>query len=241
LRAGRAAIAIVQSDEQAQARSAAGGGFDDMRALFSAHVEALTLVARPDARITGLADLAGTRVARGEVGSGVRDTVRAVMAALGLPENAFGQSLGLSPAMGANALCAFRIDAFVYVVGHPAAVVQDAMRCGGSLVAIEGDAVRALIARQPEYVATVIPGGLYEGQSADVPTVGTLATVVTTARLPEQAATEIVRAVFENLDTIRAADRALAALRPEDMAARGNTAPLHPAAAAYYRQRGWLR
>jgi TRAP transporter TAXI family solute receptor len=241
LRAGRAAIAILQSDAQAQAFSAAGGGFADMRALFSAHAEALTLVARRDERIAGLADLAGKRVARGEVGSGVRDTARVAMAAAGLPERRLGQSLGLSPAVGVSALCAFRIDAFIYVVGHPAAVIEDAMRCGGGLVAIDGEGIRTLIARQPEYILTIIPGGLYEGQPADVPTIGTLATVVTTARLSDRVATEIMRAVFDDLAAFRQVHRALATLRPEDMAARGNTAPLHPAAVAYFRQRGWLR
>jgi TRAP transporter TAXI family solute receptor len=243
LRAGRVEVAIVQSDVQADALRAQGRTppFAALRALFSAHAEALTLVAQPEARIASVADLAGKRVALGETGSGVRVMALAVLEALGMPQVRLGRALALSPVAEDRDFCAHRIDAFIYVVGHPDGVIQDAVRCGGSLVAVEGDGVRALMARRPEYVATVLPGGLYPGQSGDVRTIATTATVVTTAQLSDGAATEIVRAVFDEFDAFRQMHPALATLRPEDMVARGNTAPLHPAAAAYYRTRGWLR
>jgi TRAP transporter TAXI family solute receptor len=242
LRAGRVEVAIVQSDVQADALRQQGRTppFDTLRALFSAHAEALTLVAQPDAHIASVADLAGKRVALGETGSGVRVMALAVLEALGMPQIRLGRALSLSPIAEDRDFCAHRIDAFIYVVGHPDGVVQDAVRCGGSLVAVGGEGVRALLARQPAYVATVLPGGLYPGQAGDVATIATTATVVTTAQLSERAAREIVRAVFDELDAFRQMHPALATLRPEDMVARGNTAPLHPAAAAYYRERGWL-
>ncbi|MGE0722997.1 MAG: TAXI family TRAP transporter solute-binding subunit [Alphaproteobacteria bacterium] len=242
LRAGRIEVAIVQSDVQADARRAKGRTrpFDGMRALFSAHAEAFTLVAHGDSRIASVADLAGKRVAVGERGAGVRVMADAVLAAFDMPERRLGRALALSPVAQNREFCARRIDAFVYVAGHPNGLIQDATRCGGSLVAIGGDGIRALLARRPEYVATVVPGGLYAGQAGDVPTIGTTATVVTTSRLSARAATEIVRAVFDELDAFRQMHPAFADLRPEDMVSRGNTAPLHRAAAAYYRARGWL-
>jgi len=132
------------------------------------------------------------------------------------------------------------VDAFIYVAGQPNGLIQDATRCGGVLVAVGGEGIRALLARRPDYVATVVPGGTYAGQAGDVATIGTTATVVTTARLSDRAATEIARAVFDELDSFRQMHPAFTGLRPEDMVARGNTAPLHPAVAAYYRTRGWL-
>jgi TRAP transporter TAXI family solute receptor len=241
LRAGRVEIAIVQSDVQADARRQGGRArpYDDMRALFSAHAEALTLMVQSDARIASMADLAGKRVALGEGGSGVRVMSRAVLAALDLPERRL-TALALSPVEQDRAFCAHRIDAFVYVVGHPDGVIQDAARCGGRIVAVGGAGIQALLARRPEYIATVVPGGLYAGQAEDVPTIGTTATVVTSVHLSDQAATEIVRAVFDEFDAFRQMHPAFAALRPEDMVTRGNTAPLHPAAEAYYRAHGWL-
>jgi TRAP transporter TAXI family solute receptor len=243
LRAGRVEIAIVQSDVQADARRQQGRTppFEAMRALFSAHAEAFTLVAQPEAHIATVADLAGKRVALGENGSGVRVMALAVLEALGMPQVRLGRVLALSPVAEDRDFCAHRIDAFIYVVGHPDGVIQDAVRCGGRLVAVDGEGVRALIARRPEYVATVLPGGLYPGQAGEVRTIATTATVVTTAQLSDGAAREIVRAVFDEFDAFRQMHQALASLRPEEMVARGNTAPLHPAAAAYYRERGWLR
>jgi TRAP transporter TAXI family solute receptor len=243
LRAGQVEVAIVQSDVQADAVRAGGRArpFEAMRALFSAHAEALTLVVQRDAGIAGIADLAGKRVALGERGSGVRVMAAAVLAAVDLPERRLGRALALSPVVQNREFCAHRLDALVYVAGQPNGMIQDVTRCGGILLAVGGDGVRALLARRPDYVATVVPGGTYAGQSGDVATIGTTATVVTTARLADRAATEIVRAVFDELESFRQMHPAFASLRPEDMVARGNTAPLHPAAAAYYRARGWLR
>lgn len=243
LRAGRIEVAIVQSDVQADALRQRGRSrrFDDLRALFSAHAEALTLVARGEARIAGIADLAGKRVALGERGSGVRGMADAVLAALDFPERRLGRSLALTPVAQNREFCARRIDAFFYVAGHPNGFIQDAALCGGTILAVGGEGIRALLARRPDYVPAVIPAGLYPGQAADVATIGVTATVVTTSRLSDRAAAEIVRSVFDELDSFRLLHPSFAGLRPEDMVTRGITAPLHPAAAAYFQSRGWLR
>jgi len=241
LRVGRIEVAIVQSDVQADARRSRERPFEDMRALFSAHAEALTLVVRGGARIASVADLAGKRVGLGERGSGVRVMADAVLAASDLTERRLGRALSLSPIVQNRQFCANRLDAFVYVAGQPNGLVQDAMRCGGTILAIGGEPIQRLLERRPDYVAAVVPGGLYAGQAGDVATIATTATVVTTSRLSERAATELVRAVFDELESFRQMHPAFASLRPEDMVGRGNTAPPHPAAAAYYRTRGWLR
>ena len=49
----------------------------------------------------------------------------------------------------------------------------------------------------------------------------------------------LVRAVFTNLDRLRAMHPALAELEPRQMAALGLSAPLHPGAERYYVEQGW--
>src|SRR5690606_31094376 len=84
LRAGELELALTQSDWQYHALT----GSDDfardrpdteLRALFSLHSEAFLLVARRDAEIVRLPDLAGKRVNIGNPGSGQRGTMEIVM------------------------------------------------------------------------------------------------------------------------------------------------------------------
>jgi len=81
---------------------------------------------------------------------------------------------------------------------------------------------------------------MYPNNPDPIQTYGVLATVVTSAKTPDAVVLEVVRAVFE---TRRVQEAAPGAREPEagghDHA--GPVAPLHPAAATYYRQRGLLK
>jgi TRAP-type uncharacterized transport system substrate-binding protein len=51
----------------------------------------------------------------------------------------------------------------------------------------------------------------------------------------------VVKAVFENFEEFKKLHPALANLRPQDMVTDGNSAPLHPGAARYFREKGLLK
>ena len=65
------------------------------------------------------------------------------------------------------------------------------------------------------------------------------ATLVTSADAAGGLVYDVVRAVFENLDALRSAHPAFRGLDPATML-EGLSAPLHPGAVRYYRERGWL-
>jgi hypothetical protein len=127
-------------------------------------------------------------------------------------------------------------------VGHPSANIQDpTTSCGAKIVALTGPVVDKLVADKPYYGKVTIPGGMYPNNPDPTPTYGVLATVVASAKTPDAVVPEVVRAVFENFDEFKKLHPALANLKPEDMVKVGNTAPLHPAAAQYYRSKGLLK
>ena len=66
------------------------------------------------------------------------------------------------------------------------------------------------------------------------------AEVVSSAAGTDHLVYDVVKVVFENLDALREAHPALGGLDPEAML-EGLAAPLHPGAARYYRERGWLQ
>ncbi len=66
------------------------------------------------------------------------------------------------------------------------------------------------------------------------------AVIVTTTRLSDARAYAITKAVFDNFDDFRRLHPLFAMLSVDDMSDVNGRAPLHPGAARYYRERGWV-
>ncbi len=246
LRAGELDFGVVQSDWQYHAyhgtsQFAEQGAFPELRAVFSLHPEPFTLVARSDAGIARLADLPGKRINIGNPGSGQRGTMEVVMAALGWSREDFALTAELKAAEQSKALCDNKIDAMVYTVGHPSGSIQEAtIACDSVLVPVDGPSVERLVAEHDYYRKAVIPGGLYRGNSADIPTFGVGATLVSSTRVSEEQVYQLVKAVFDNFDDFRRLHPALSSLRKEEMVGDALSAPLHLGALRYYREAGLL-
>ena len=205
------------------------------------HPEPLTLVARADAGIARVEDLAGKRVWLGPQGSGTRALAGELMTALGWTEASFEPAPEIGADRLADALCGGEIDAFLYAIGHPALVIQEATTaCTAMLVPIEGAAIDALVDARPELLQASIPGGLYRGNPRGVPTFGVGATLVTRADEPDARINAMLGQIFADFELLRLLEPVLTALEPPAMAADGLVAPLHPGAERYFRDRGWL-
>jgi hypothetical protein len=246
LRAGALQLAIVQSDWQYHAVNGSDRFAEDtpdttLRALFSLHGEAFTLVARRDSGIARLQNLAGKRVNIGNPGSGQRGTMEIVMRQMGWERRSFSLAEELPASQQSLALCHDRVQAMVYIVGFPNDSVAQAVRlCDATIIEVSGRPIDILVAKYPFYSAMTIPGGLYAGNPRDVRTFGVTATMVASATLDADTVYRITKAVFDNLDSLRRAHPAFRHLVPERMISDGLTAPLHEGALRYYKERGWL-
>jgi uncharacterized protein len=112
--------------------------------------------------------------------------------------------------------------------------------CDARLVRVAGAPIEALQATHAEYVATVIPGGMYAGNPDDVPTLATRALLVTSSDLPDAVAHAVVQAVFEHFADFRRLHPVLSTLQRKDMVPGGTVLPIHPGALDYYREAGLL-
>lgn len=246
LRAGEARFAIVQNDIQAEAWQGSGRfadqpPFETLRTVFSLHTEALTVLARRDSEISGFEDLKGRRVNLGNVGSGQRATMEVLMDAMGWTLADFSVVSELSASNQTPELCEGDLEAGVYIVGHPAGVIEEAMRaCDLVLVETKAEPILSLAADREAYSITTIPAGLYEGQEEAVATFGVVASLVTTADVPNQVVDDMVSAVMRDLDRLRGAHPSLAGLTPRGMAGVGLSLPLHKASERYFRVTGFL-
>ncbi|MGH7473786.1 MAG: TAXI family TRAP transporter solute-binding subunit, partial [Candidatus Methylomirabilales bacterium] len=107
------------------------------------------------------------------------------------------------------------------------------------MVPIDAPGIKKFVADHPYYVVAAIPGGIYKGVDKDVPTFAVKATLVTSDRQPEEVVYNVVKTVFENLDRFRAMHPAFRSLQPQEML-KGLSAPLHPGALRYYKEKGWM-
>lgn len=248
IRSGELDFGIVQSDWQYYAYRGINEHFQelgpdkDLRSVFALHAEPFTVLARKDAKISRFEDLKGKRVNIGNPGSGQRGTIDVLLQSMGWDLTAFKQVSELKASDQARALCENKIDAMVYVVGHPSGAVKEAsIGCDSVLVQVDGPAVQKLIAAHPYYRQVTIPGGMYSGTEQDVSTFGVGATLVTSAQVPEDVVYLLVKSVFENFDSFQRLHPAFAGLTREAMVKDSLTAPLHPGALKYYREVGLIK
>ena len=246
LRAGDLDFGVAQSDwnyhgYKGTSSFEKNGAFPDLRSVFALHPEPFTMLARADVNAKSIEDLKGKRVNVGNPGSGTRASMEELLGALGWKMSDFSLASELKADEHGAALCDNKIDAFFYGVGHPSANIQDPVTtCGAKLVPLTGPAIDKLVADNSYYASVAIPGGLYKGNDADTPTYGVLATFVTTAKAPDDQVYTLVKAVFDNFDEFKKLHPAFAHLQPENMVKDGLSAPLHPGAEKYYKEKGWL-
>lgn len=240
-------FAMVQSDVQYQAFAGIGqfadkGRFEELRSLFSLHPETVTILARADAGIRRVEDLAGKRIGNGAPGSGSRLGADQLFDALGYPRARFAMLSPAAPTEAADKLCKRTLDAFILVMGHPAdTIALPIEKCGARLVPLTGPAIDSLLRENRYLVRTAIPGGVYAGHAQPIPTYGPLAIVVSTTRVPADLVYRLVRNTFENLNELKGENPSFAELNNWDMISAGLTAPLHDGAIRYYRERGWIK
>jgi TRAP transporter TAXI family solute receptor len=247
IKEGELDFGMAQSDVQYNAYKGLesfkeGGPHTDLRAVFSIHPEPFTVLAHPNAGVTKFEDFRGKRFNVGNPGSGTRSSMERLLGAMGWTLADFSLASELKADEHGPALCDGKIDGFFYGVGHPSANIQDpTTTCAAKLVPLTGEVVDKLVAENPYYAKAVIPGGLYANNPDDTGTFGVLATLVTSAKVPDESVYQLTRAVFENFDEFKSLHPAFANLDPAKMVSEGNSAPLHPGAEKYFKEKGWLK
>ena len=244
---GEQDMGVAQSDWQYHAYMGdapdkfPNGANKELRALFSVHPEPFTVVARKDSGIKTFADLKGKRVNVGNPGSGARGTMEVVMSKLGWQMSDFKLAAELKSAEQAAALCDNKIDAIVFTVGHPSGTIKEATTsCESVIVPVTGSEIDALVSENAYYAKAMVIGGTYDGTADDVETFGVGATFVSSTKADDETIYQVVKAVFDNFDRFKKLHPAFANLKEENMIKNNLSAPLHPGAERYYKERGWM-
>lgn len=246
IRDGQIESGLVQADI-AHAAQTAGRGWHgteqagNLRAIAALYPEAIHIIARADAGIESINDLAGKRVSINQPGSGTRIDAQLVLQAAGLPDNRLILS-EYSIDEAARQLREGNLDAFFMVGGWPVTgVTVLAGQTDIRLLPIEGAMADRLIGAHPFFRRETLPAGTYPGQSQPVETLSVPALWVTSADQPEQLIHDITRVMWNDYTRrqLRQSHPVGDKIDPTQ-ALSGLSIPLHPGAATYYRGAGLL-
>ena len=246
IRQGELDFGVVQSDVQAAALSGTGafkddGAYPDLRAVFSVHPEPMQVMVRADSGIRSVADMKGKKVNIANPGSGTRVLAEILLKYHNVSPSDFALAAELKSSEQAAALCDGKLDATIWAAGLPNGSSQEATSsCDVRIIPLKGPAIDKLLSDNSAYAKATIPGGMYPGNPSDIPSWGPKATFVTSAGTPNDVVYALVSSVFENFGDFKKLHPAFGRLKESEMITDGLTAPLHPGAVRYYKERGWM-
>lgn len=235
-----AAEGIMAYDKKMTNLRALVGGFDSYF---------VGIVATRKSKITSLEDVAKKKiplrlvtVTKGSLGEFAN---RQIMEAVGAPyktiESFGGKVTHTSFGVITKMIVDGQADVFMQVVteGHPA-MTEIAITADVVFLGLSEEVIKKLTGFG--WNAATLPANTFKGQTEPIPTVGTTTNLITTDKLPSDAAYAITKAICENREALAKGHAGLKPFnpqlgwRPENLGL-----PLHPGAEKYFREKGWMR
>jgi uncharacterized protein len=213
----------------------------DARTLLVLYPNRMHVVTTEGSGIQKFAGLKGKRVSTGSPGSGTEVTAFRLIEAAGLDRDKDMKRERLSVAESVNALKDGKIDAFFWVGGLPTAAVTDLGATPGIKIKMidHADAVEKMNAKSGQlYTTDVIPAGTYPGQDKDNQIAVVWNLLVTSDKMPEQLAYDIVRTIFERKADLVAVHQEANSINLKNQTKANSSIPWHPGAVKYFAEKG---
>lgn len=240
---GETDFAFGQSGVAKQAMDGVGA-FDKKYTNFSSvtyvYPNVMQIAVRKDAKITSFADFKGKTFCAGASGSATELNTRDMFDAAGITyeqstieytsETQSADLMKNRQAQGANLIAALG-----------AAAMTDLMSTGDCEIYSFSDAeIKAICDLSPAYFEFTIPAGTYPNQDKEVKTFAVANYIFCRANLDDELVYQFTKAIYENVDTLKAAHKAAGDISPESCV-NGLTVPLHPGAEKYFKEIGALK
>ena len=137
------------------------GPQEDLRAVFSLHIDSITVVATPESGIRTTDDLVGKRVDIGHPESGSRKNAIDALKAAGLDWQTDFEASENDPDVRATKYLDGELDAFFYTVGHPTLDIKFAVNSIPRARLIPLSNIDRMISQFTYYTRSTIPVALY--------------------------------------------------------------------------------
>ena len=216
LQQGKVDIAFVQNDIAYYASNGVEMFKDkkvaNLKGIATLYPETVQIITLGKTGIKSLSEVKGKRVAVGAAGSGTEANARQILAAYGITYNDIDVQY-LSFGEASNALKDGNVDVAFVTAGFPTAAVQDiASQHEVVLLSVDADKADALIKKYPFYTKVNIPAKTYSSQTAACEAVAVRCMLVVTDKMDEKTSYDVTKAIFSNLDRMKAAHAVAAAI-----------------------------
>lgn len=213
----------------------------DLKTLLVLYPNRMHVVTVDGTGIKSMKDLKGKRISTGSPGSATEVMAFRLLDAAGLDKDKDVKRERLSVAESVNAIKDRKIEAFFWVGGLPTAAVTDLANSPGMKIVMidhsnEVDAMNKKYGNL--YFKDVIPKTTYSGMAADNQIASVANILVANAKMSDDEAYKIVKAVFDNKEELVRTHQEYATLSLEGQKAASTPIPFHPGAVKYLKEKG---
>jgi TRAP transporter TAXI family solute receptor len=213
------------------------GAIKNVRALGALYPETVQLITRGDAGINSVKDLKGKSISSGSPGSGQYQLLTDLLQVYGMSRADIKEDLS-SFTQAVDKIKDGNLDATLITAGVPTAAITDfAQSHALKVIALAGPEIETLKKQQPFYASVKLPADSYKGQTAAVDTLAVMAVWAAHDALPDAVAYEVTKALYENVAIMGQVHVQGKNISLNTALAVG-TAPVHPGALKYYKEKG---
>jgi TRAP transporter TAXI family solute receptor len=212
-----------------------------LRTLMILYPNRMHVVSVEGTGVNTMADLKGKRVSTGSPGSATEVMAFRLIEAAGLDKDKDVKRERLGVAESVNAIKDRKIDAFFWVGGLPTASITDLAATPGVKIKMIEHANLVPIMNKKYgnlYFTDVIPKATYSGMTADNHMASVANILVSSEKLSDQAAYNIVKTVFEHKADLVSVHKEAENFRLEGQKQAATPIPFHPGAVKYFTEKG---
>lgn len=195
-------------------------------------------IASASSGISCIADLKGTALGCGAVGSGDELAVRNILRIMDLSYDDVDESL-ISVGEQATSFKDRRLDCMYITASAPTSGILDAASAIDCVwVPIAGAEAEAIVSELPFFYPITVPASTYSFMTEDVETLGLNTILLGSTALSDEQVYAMLENIFANLEAVQAAHPSVADLTLESACSGDFAVPLHPGAVKFYQDKG---
>lgn len=217
--------------------------YDNLRHLFTTTPVGLHIAVKKDSGIESIEDLKDKKIGFSPQGYMANTIAEHLFETYGFTlediKNNGGTISYLGLTEGPQSLVDGHVDVFIGQGLWPYAPFMEVDHNPGvKFLTIEDDIYEKFVEKYPNYSQFTIDKESYESLDEDIKTVGTYASVISSADVSEDVIYEIVKEIWENVEEIHEASPQDEEWMTLENVTSGSGIPLHPGAEKYYKEIG---
>jgi uncharacterized protein len=215
--------------------------FKEIRSIFSTTPTAFQLITKKNSDIKDWKSLKGKIVRIGKEGTSDRQAFDYLIEANRVNKSFFSSTIETSNSFASEDICKKKIDAFGFVGTIPEANIEKAAsECGAHVLDLTNLNINRVFKNASFYSKISIPKGTYKNNDKDIVTFGFINNLITHEKVSDEIVYNLVKSIFDNFPNFKKENPLFNNLKIQQMIKSGLSAPLHPGAIRYYKEKGWM-